>query len=93
MRSPRSDSVKRKKVSTPESSTQNAPEKSSEVTEKKEPATKEDDKDGKKSKKEKGKEETLPSKNYWKKQCLVILIIEEAMFGNTGPQNLKRKNL
>ena len=59
VRSPRSDSVKRKKVSTPETSTQNAAEKSSDVAEKKEPPAKDDDKDNKKSKKEKGKRETV----------------------------------
>lgn len=59
VRSPRSDSVKRKKISTPEISTQNAAEKSSDVAEKKEPSTKDDDKDNKKSKKEKGKRETV----------------------------------
>ena len=58
-RSPRSDSAKRKKVSTPESSTQNAAEKSSEVADKKEPASKEDDKDNKRWKKDKGKEEPV----------------------------------
>lgn len=54
-RSPRSDSAKRKKVATPESSNQDAAAKTSEAVEKKETPSKEDDKDNKKSKKDKGK--------------------------------------
>ena len=55
VRSPRSDSTKRKKVSALESSNQVAAERSSETFEKKESTLKEDERDSKKSKKERGK--------------------------------------
>ena len=51
VRSPRSDSAKRKKISPTQCSTQVTAERSSEVVEKKDSTPKEDEKDSKKSKK------------------------------------------